>query len=358
MITLTSIVIVIFRFIKEERERHFIHSTFGRYLSKEVVDELLNSPQGLEMSGESRQVTFLVSDLRGFTSISDRLSPHDVIQILNHYFERMVEIIVRYKGTVDELQGDGILVFFGAPLSAGDDPERAIACAIEMQSIMPEINRFQQQNNLPQLSMGIGINTGKVVVGNIGSEKRTKYGAVGTPINTTYRIESHTVGGQVLISNWTYEKTSTKLKLRESFQVQFKGIDHPVTLYDVAGIEGKYAVFLPEVQVEALTNLKMPLMVSCFPLEGKKVSEKSIQGQITDLAVSEADVLLQGEIKVHSNLKFFFHTNTAQPLSEIYAKVVMVESSVNQPHQSKARLKFTSIPQDTKDFIEKQLENQ
>ena len=358
MMTLTSIVIVIFRFIKEERERHFIHSTFGRYLSKEVVDELLNSPQGLEMSGESRQVTFLVSDLRGFTSISDRLSPHDVIQILNHYFERMVEIIVRYKGTVDELQGDGILVFFGAPLSAGDDPERAIACAIEMQSIMPEINRFQRQNNLPQLSMGIGINTGKVVVGNIGSEKRTKYGAVGTPINTTYRIESHTVGGQVLISNWTYEMTSTKLKLRESFQVQFKGIDHPVTLYDVAGIEGKYAVFLPEVQEEALTSLKMPLMVSCFPLEGKKISEKSIQGQITDLAVSEADVLLQGVIQVHSNLKFFFHTNTAQPLSEIYAKVVMVESAVNQPHQSKARLKFTSLPQNTKDFIEKQLGNQ
>jgi class 3 adenylate cyclase len=357
MITLASTAIVIFRFITEERERHFIHSTFGRYLSKEVVDELLNSPQGLEMSGESRQVTFLVSDLRGFTSISDKLPPHEVIQILNHYFERMVEIIARYRGTVDELQGDGILVFFGAPLSAKDDPERAIACAIEMQSIMPEINRFQQQNNLPQLSMGIGINTGKVVVGNIGSEKRTKYGAVGTPINTTYRIESHTVGGQVLISHWTYKKTSAKLNLRESFQVQFKGIDHPVTLYDVTGIEGKYAVFLPEVQAEALTHLKMPLMVSCFPLEGKKVSEKSIQGRITDLSVSEADVLFQGEIQVRSNLKFLFHTNTAQPLSEIYAKVVMVERLVNQPSQIKARLKFTSLPQDAKVYINKKLEN-
>ena len=355
IITFISVVIVIFRFIKEERERHFIHSTFGRYLSREVVNELLNSPQGLEMSGESRQVTFLVSDLRGFTSISERLSPHNVIQILNHYFERMVEIIARYRGTVDEIQGDGLLVFFGAPLSASDDPERAVACAIEMQSAMPEINRFQRQKNLPQLSMGIGINTGEVVVGNIGSKKRTKYGAVGTPINTTYRIESHTVGGQVLISPRTYEKIISKINVREAFQVQFKGIDHPVTLYDVIGIEGKYAVFLPEVQAEALTHLRTPLMVSCFPLEGKEVSEKSIQGQITDLSVSEADVVLQEEIEVRSNLKLLIHTDTAQNLSEVYAKVVMVDTSADQPHQSKVHLKFTSLPQDTRTYIEETL---
>ncbi|MFC1877775.1 CHASE2 domain-containing protein [Thermodesulfobacteriota bacterium] len=357
IITFAAIVIVIFRFIKEERERHFIHSTFGRYLSEEVVDELLNSPLGLEMSGESRQVTFLVSDLRGFTSISDKLSPHDVIQILNHYFERMVKIIARYRGTVDELQGDGILVFFGAPLSADDDPERAVACAIEMQSTMPEINRAQRQKNLPQLSMGIAINTGEVVVGNIGSEKRTKYGAVGTPINTTYRIESHTVGGQILISHGTYEKIRAKLKVRETFPVQFKGIEHPVTLYDVAGIQGKYPAFLPEEQGDKLTDLKTPLLVSCFTLEGKEVSEKSIHGQIIRLSLSGADVLLQGEIQLRSNLKFLFHTDTAQHLSEVYAKVMIVESSACQPLQSKVRLKFTSLPQDTKIFIGEKLGN-
>jgi hypothetical protein len=226
-----------------------------------------------------------------------------------------------------------------------------------MQSTMPEINRYLRQKNLPQFSMGIGINTGEVVVGNIGSEKRTKYGAVGTPINTTYRIESHTVGGQVLISHGTYEKISVKLKVRETFQVQFKGIDHPVALYDVAGIEGKYSVFLPEVQTKALTHLKTPLMVSCFPLEGKEVSEKSIQGQITRLDVSEAGVLLQGEVQVRSNLKLLIHTDTAQHLSEIYAKVVMVESSEGRPHQSKVRVKFTSLPQDTRTYIREKLGN-
>jgi class 3 adenylate cyclase/CHASE2 domain-containing sensor protein len=357
MIAFAAVVIVIYRFIKEEKERQFIHATFGRYLSEEVVDELLNSPQGLEMRGESRQVTFLVSDLRGFTSISEKLSPHEVIQILNHYFVRMVDIIARYRGTVDELQGDGILVFFGAPLSADDDPERAVACALEMQSAMFEINKAQRQKNLPQLSMGIGVNTGEVVVGNIGSEKRTKYGAVGTPINTTYRIESQTVGGQVLISHETYEKISAKLNVRETFQVRFKGIDHPVRLYDVAGIQGKDAISLPAAQANELTNLKVPLMVSCFRLEGKKVSEKSIQGQITRLALFGAEVLLRGGIQNRSDLKILFHTEAAGHVFEVYAKVVSVENSVGRPDQNKVRLKFTSLSRDTKIFIKEKLEN-
>jgi adenylate cyclase len=267
----------------------------------------------------------------------------------------MVEIITRYRGTVDELQGDGILVFFGAPLSASDDPERAVACAIEMQRTMPEINRVLRQRNLPQLSMGIGINTGEVIVGNIGSQKRTKYGAVGTPINTTYRIESHTVGGQILISPETHGKISTKLKVRAVFEVQFKGIDHPVTLYDVAGIQGKYSVFLPEEPADELMDLKTPLMVSCFSLEGKEVSEKSIQGQITRIALSGAEVLLHGKIQILSNLKFHFRDDTAQHLSEVYAKAVFVESSVGQPLRSKVHLKFTSLPQDTKTFIREML---
>ncbi|MCJ7686529.1 MAG: adenylate/guanylate cyclase domain-containing protein, partial [Desulfobacteraceae bacterium] len=284
MLVFAIIFIVIYRFIREERERHFIRATFGRYLSKEVVEELLGSPEGLKMSGESRQVTFLVSDLRGFTSISSRLSPHEIINILNNYFERMVEIISRYRGTVDELQGDGILVFFGAPLSASDDPERAIACAIEMQNAMSGINAVQRQKNLPELSMGIGINTGEVVVGNIGSEKRTKYGAVGSPINATYRIESHTIGGQILISPSTYHKIQSHVLIQDTMEVRFKGIDQAVTLYDVNGIKGKYEVSLSEKAPEEFRSLDVLLAITCFVLEGKEVSERAIPGHITGLS--------------------------------------------------------------------------
>ena len=155
----------------------------------------------------------------------------------------MVDTIAHYRGTVDEVQGDGILVFFGAPLAAPDDPERAIACAIEMQNRMLEITG-NTRHHLPELAMGIGINTGEVVVGTIGSERRSKYGAVGTPINTTYRIESYTTGGQILISPETYNKINHLVQVKQTVAVNFKGIDQPLTLHDVQGIQGTYRITL------------------------------------------------------------------------------------------------------------------
>lgn len=347
--------IVVYNYIREERDRHFIRTTFGRYLSNEVVEELLGSPEGLKMSGETREVTFLVSDLRGFTSLSSRLSPKEVIQILNNYFERMVEIIRGYRGTVDELQGDGILVFFGAPLSASDDPVRAVACAIEMQKIMPQINEAQKQRDLPELSMGIGINTGEVVVGNIGSEKRTKYGAVGSAINTTYRIESYTTGGQILISSSTYEKIQSDVQIQDTLEVRFKGIDQPVTLYDVIGIKGKYGVSLPEKAIEEYTILDPPLAISCFALEGKTVSEKAVKGYLTGLAQSGLEASLDGKVEVRSNLKVLLGSPEAASLSEFYAKVTSIDRPEGMFSHLRARLEFTSLPEDTRAFFNERL---
>ena len=353
MLVFAIIFIVVYRFIREERERHFIRATFGRYLSKEVVEELLGSPEGLKMSGESRQVTFLVSDLRGFTSLSSRLSPHEIINILNNYFERMVEIIARYRGTVDELQGDGILVFFGAPLSASDDTERAVACAIEMQNAMPRINEAQRQRNLPELSMGIGINTGEVVVGNIGSEKRTKYGAVGSPINTTYRIESHTIGGQILISPSTYHKIQSYVLIQDTMEVRFKGIDQAVTLYDVNGIKGTYEVSLPETPPEEFRSLERPLAMTCFVVEGKAVSERAIPGHLTWLSPFGAEASLDEEVGLLSNLKILLVSTETSSLSEIYAKVTSIDPPATTSPHVRVCLRFTSLPEDTKRFFDK-----
>ena len=147
------------------KQRDFIRDTFGRYISKEIVDELLNSPDGLKLGGEVREVTFLVSDLRGFTALSSRLTPNEVIDVVNRFLEPMVEIITKHRGTVDEFQGDGILAFFGAPLAAPDDSARAVACAIEMQRALVEINEEQRARGMPDLHMGIAINTGEVIVG-------------------------------------------------------------------------------------------------------------------------------------------------------------------------------------------------
>ncbi|MFM6155454.1 MAG: CHASE2 domain-containing protein, partial [Sphaerospermopsis kisseleviana] len=146
--------------------------TFGRYLTDEVVNNLLANPAALNLGGERRKVTVLVSDLRGFSSISEEFSPEDVVKILNLYLEEMTEIIHKYKGTINDFMGDGILVMFGAPISRENDSQRAIACAIAMQLAMDKVNKRNQEINLPILEMGIGINTGEVVAGNIGSQKR------------------------------------------------------------------------------------------------------------------------------------------------------------------------------------------
>ncbi len=346
------IFIVVYRYINEEKERNFIRVTFGRYLSNEVVEELLDSPEGLKMSGENREVTFLVSDLRGFTSLSSSLSPDNVIPILNRYFERMVEIIARYRGTVDELQGDGILVFFGAPLAGSDDQGRAIACAIEMQNAMEELNSDQQRLNLPELSMGIGINSGEVVVGNIGSEKRAKYSAIGTPINTAFRIESHTVGGQILISPSTYEKVRSRVKVRGTMEVQFKGIDQPVTLYDVSGMGEKYQVALIEKAKELFTSLKPQLPITCFLLEGKIVSRTGIPGYIVHLAESSAKISLEGQVDMHSNLKILLMPQEVHGLSEVYAKVVSFDESDSTSFRISVTIALTWIPKDVKTFFD------
>jgi adenylate cyclase len=360
MLAFALISIVVYRYIREEKEkleslrqRDFTRATFGRYLSNEVVEELMESPEGLKMSGEMREVTFLVSDLRGFTSLSSRLSPREVINILNSYLEPMVEIIARYRGTVDEFQGDGILVFFGAPLSASDDPERAVACAIEMQNKMVEINKEQLRNNLPELTMGIGINTGEVVVGNIGSEKRSKYGAVGTAINTTYRIESYTTGWQILISQDTYEKVRSKVRVRRTVETQFKGIDHPITLYDIIGMEGNYQISLAEKEPQLFADLESPLPISCFLMEGKTVSEMNIPGCITRLGASAAEVSLEKRVANHSNLKILLAPEEALGLSEAYAKVVLLDQSSPTSSNIRGRLEFTYLPEDVKSFLEK-----
>ena len=352
IVTFAIISIVVYRYIKEEKERNFIRATFGRYLSNEVVEKLLGSPEGLKMSGEIREVTFLVSDLRGFTSLSSRLSPHEVISIFNRYLERMVEIIAHYRGTVDEIQGDGILVFFGAPLAGNDDQKRAIACAIEMQNAMEKLNLEQQQLNLPELSMGIGINNGEVVVGNIGSEKRAKYGAIGTPINTAFRIESHTVGGQILISPSTYEKVRSLVQVHGTMEVQFKGIDQPVTLYDVSGMGGEYKLALLTKTTESFTSLKSPLPITCFLLEGKMVSKTGIPGYIMRLSESSAEVSLEGQVEIHSNLKILLSLKATPGLSEVYAKVVSLDQSNSTSSKVSVRLEFTWLPENVKTFFD------
>jgi adenylate cyclase len=232
------------RMVEGLRERDFIRETFGSYLSPDVVANILRSPEGVNLGGEIREVTVLVSDLRGFTSLSTALGPEVVLRILNMYLESMVDIIMSCGGTIDEFTGDGILAFFGAPHHMKDSQERAVLCAMEMQRRMPELNKrlggtclVEAESNAPLLKMGIAINSGTLIVGNIGSEKRKKYGAVGTAINVAFRVEKRAEAGEILLTADVYEKVRHVVDAQPVAGTKLKGIDGLVTLYKVISPE-------------------------------------------------------------------------------------------------------------------------
>lgn len=222
--------------VREQAARAFIRDIFGSYLSEEVVSEILESPGGINLGGEMRDVTILVSDLRGFTSMTESLGSRHVLEIINRYFESMTEIVLRHGGTIDEFMGDGILVFFGAPRPFPDHFRRAILCALDMQAAMAEFNEEGCRLRQPQLQMGIGINCGELVVGNIGSHKRKKYGAVGSPINVAFRVEAQTAGGEILVTPAMYRRLAEELVIGDVREAHLKGLEGLVTLYQVVGL--------------------------------------------------------------------------------------------------------------------------
>ena len=324
-----------------------IRKTFGRYLTDEVVANLLEHPEGLKLGGERRKITILTSDLRGFTALSERSSPEEVIKVLNLYLGYMADVITQYQGTIDEFMGDGILVLFGAPTAREDDARRAIACGIAMQLAMDSVNEKMKQLDLPHLEMGIGINTGDVVVGNIGSEKRSKYGVVGSQVNLTYRIESYTVGGQVLISELTLKEAGSIVKVEGQKEVYTKGVKKPVTIYDVVGIGGEYNLFLKQ-QEEEFFPLAEAIPIQYAILDGKHVSAVMLKGNLVKISAKGAEVSSQSSVVDLSNIKFNLLTqNTPDSASEdIYAKVIERETD-----KGNFCIHFTSLPPDIESML-------
>jgi class 3 adenylate cyclase len=216
------------------KERDFIRNTFGRYVDHEIAEKLLKRPEASRLGGEKRKVAILMSDIRDFTAITESLDPESVIRMLNHYFSYIIELFRKYRGIIVDFFGDGVLVFFD-PLDEPPEPElrAALRCALEVQGAMEQLNAELASKGLPRLSVGIGINVGEVVVGNIGSETRAKYGIVGTAVNMTQRIQSKAKGGEVVISQSVHEHIGKELMTQKPFQTTLKGIQHEMNLYVV-----------------------------------------------------------------------------------------------------------------------------
>jgi adenylate cyclase len=220
------------------KERDFLSNTFGRYVDQEIARELMQRPEATRLGGEKREVAILISDIRNFTHLSESISPEKTIHILNRYFSRMIEVIQRHKGIIVDFFGDSLLVFFD-PIDGPIAPmiRMAVRCALEMQGEMEDFNAQGKAEGLPKLQMGIGVNAGEVIVGNIGSETRAKYGIVGSPVNITQRIQSEADGGEVVIPETAYHHIFKDLTVKRSFNVRLKGLEQPIQLYVIRGIQ-------------------------------------------------------------------------------------------------------------------------
>jgi class 3 adenylate cyclase len=302
-----------------ELRTRFIQALFGRYVSDEVVADLLASPDGPRIGGEQRRVTLLMSDLRGFTPLTEGLAPDQVLRLLNSYLGSMADVVLAHQGTVDEFVGDAILAIFGAPVTRPDDARRALACALAMQDALARLNRANEPLGLPRLEMGVAVHTGDVIVGNIGSERRAKYGVVGSTVNHAGRIESFTVGGQVLISEATLREAGEGVRVGERLAVDAKGTREPIIVYDLRGFG---SAELPGAPAGAVV-LPVPLNVLCHVVVGKRVQSEAFGGRLAELSVRGGSLLTPRRLRSLSNLKLELRPAGREPL-EVYAKVVHV----------------------------------
>jgi len=218
----------------EELARRVVErQALERFLSSNIVEKILANPNEIHLGGENQTVTILFSDIRGFTRMSEHMEPHAVVELLNEYFSEMTDLIFDSGGTLDKYLGDGIMAVYGAPLPKPDDALRATKTAMEMQRALVALNRDWESRGQQPLRMGVGVNTGPVTAGNIGSAKRMDYTVIGDAVNLASRLCSNAAGAQILVSESTYLQLNGRIPAQRLEPIRVKGKETPVELYEV-----------------------------------------------------------------------------------------------------------------------------
>ena len=228
------------RFLAEERQRVYIKKAFQSYVAPDVVDEILKHPQLLRLGGERRELTILFSDIRGFTSLSETMEPEVLVGLLHEFLNPMSEIIVTHGGTIDKYIGDAIMALFGAPLTRPDHPVLACRTALAMMAKLKALNEEWESVGRPVMRIGLGLNSGDVAVGNMGSDRLFNYTAIGDNVNLASRLEglNKFYGTSILISSSTAQALDGQFVLQEVDLVQVKGKAQALTIFELLG-EGR-----------------------------------------------------------------------------------------------------------------------
>ena len=264
--------ITLYRFTFEEKEKRFIKSAFSQYLAPAVVDQLVENPKLLNLGGENKILTAFFSDLEGFSSISEQLTAGELVILLNEYLTEMTDIVMQYEGTVDKFEGDAIIAFFGAPIDFKDHATRTCYAALDMQKRLAQLRKNWKNKGRHELFMRIGINTGEVTVGNMGSENRFDYTMIGDPVNVAARLEGANKQYQTytMLSEFTYELAKNDIEARELDSIRVVGKKEPIKIYELLGRKGEMEdtirLILPHFQegLEHYKNQRWEEGITCF----------------------------------------------------------------------------------------------
>lgn len=270
----------------------------------------------------SREVTIVLADLRGFTSISAAHPVGIVLEMLNRYLVRMSEVIARHQGTIDKFMGDSIMVLFGAPVAHPDDVMHAVVCAVEMQTEMVALNAYHRELGLPELHMGIGINTGMVMAGSIGSDFYSAYTVIGDEVNLAARIEALSLRGQILISEATFERCGELLLTGGPMEVFVKGTRGPVTVREVLAIPS-LNIELPRQEIRRSPRVEVKIRFTYQLVQNKIVMPEMRQGKIVDIGYHGILAEWDGALPPYSDIKLELDLSPiGSRATDIYAKVL------------------------------------
>jgi adenylate cyclase len=324
----------------EQQNRH-ARTLFGRFVSRNVAAVLLESDNSQTPQQQLVNATILMSDLRGFSLITADHPPAVVVRLLNIYLESMFEVVEQFGGTIDEVIGDALLVLFGAPQPCANHAELAIACAIQMQLTMERVNRINRQQALPELAMGIGLCSGDVMAGTIGSGRRAKYAVVGSAVNLAARIEALTVGGEILAAESTICGLEAELRIDARHRWLVKGSEEPLQVVEIGAIAGACNLALPR-STALPRRLPHALRVVYQPIQAKTRQGPPREALITHLGEREAWLDPQGaELEPFDDLVL----RIADHPGDVYAKVREAESATG------LRIVFTTMPAALKDGL-------
>jgi|SoiMethySBSTD1v2_1073268.scaffolds.fasta_scaffold42446_3 adenylate cyclase len=221
------------------REKEMIKHAFTRYVAREVVEEILKDPEHLVLTGERREATVLFCDIRGFTPLSERMSPEDVVLLLNEFYTLMIETVFKHDGTLDKFLGDAVMAVFGAPIAHPDHAVRAVRTAIAMQEGITALNEARAKEGKERIQVGIGVSVGEVVAGTVGSGERMEYTVIGDSVNLASRLESNAKPGRILISERTYDKVRNLVEVVPLGPIKVKGKEEQVEVFELVGHRGR-----------------------------------------------------------------------------------------------------------------------